>query len=35
MQRYDLREIPFFYINLDDAKERNEKMIKILGDLEI
>jgi hypothetical protein len=35
MQRYDLREIPFFYINLNDAKERNEKMIKILGDLGI
>lgn len=35
MRRYDLREIPFFYINLDDAKERDQKMKKILGDLEI
>ena len=35
MRRYDLREIPFFYINLDDAEERNQKMKKILGDLEI
>ena len=35
MRRYDLREIPFFYINLEDAKERDQKMKKILGDLEI
>ena len=35
MRRYDLRDIPFFYINLDDAKERDQKMKKILGDLEI
>ena len=35
MRRYDLREIPLFYINLDDAKERDQKMKKILGDLEI
>ena len=35
MRRYDLREIPFFYINLNDAKERDQKMKKILGDLEI
>lgn len=35
MRRYDLREVPFFYINLDDATERNQKMKKILEDLEI
>ena len=35
MRRYDLREIPFYYINLDDAVERNENMKKILNELGI
>ena len=35
MRRYDLREIPFYYINLDDAVERNENMKRILNELGI
>ena len=35
MRRYDLREIPFYYINLDDAVKRNENMKKILNELGI
>lgn len=35
MRRYDLREIPFYYINLDDAVKRNENMKKILSELGI
>ena len=31
----DLREIPFYYINLDDAVKRNENMKKILNELGI
>jgi hypothetical protein len=35
MRRYDLRDVPFYYINLDDAVERDKKMRGILNDLEI
>ena len=35
MLRLDLRDIPFYYINLDDAVERNERMKSILSELGI
>ena len=35
MLRLDLREVPFYYINLDDDVERNENIKRILKDLEI
>tara|TARA_R100001463_G_scaffold2015_3_gene8659 strand:- start:5682 stop:6359 length:678 start_codon:yes stop_codon:yes gene_type:complete len=35
MLRLDLRDIPFYYINLDDAVERNERMKGILSELGI